>query len=1380
MAIENRKCICRLARAGVGLFLGALSVCGGAAGQSSYQPAVTTGSVVTIPSSTTWGQVYKIVFYDGSVLALDAANDALYQLSPGATAWSCLTPGPNGCKGGFLGSGYNTQGMAIDAVGTLYLTIAYPNSQDGVALFWRVPYDAKDKTWKPTSSSGWGGGETAPNDGGGDQIVDSNGNTITGQDKVYSDEVFFLNSPKRDGSGTLYWWETTNPIIWAVAVDKNGNADQPQGNVMAYQIVDQLKEGQGKMTVDVNGNIYFVEYHAATNLSRATGVFFISAAQVADAKNGNPITGTNGTAEQQLQRIDAAQASSASPIVYAGVTLDEAGNLYLDSENNSSYNETVAGLWKVPNECGGPTKVDKASCLNYSDISMLAPFSGNQPVAIDPRGYIWDALYQDPSAPGSGPYPGVYAILVWAPGSLNLGASPALITGPAGIVQPGPAGTEIVTFNQPVTLSAIQLAQLGGGSDFAFTSTNPNPASPPATTSPQCTPGTVYTAQSSCLIWVGLNARAPGAVSGQMTLSGMVGTSTTATYVPGSTVYLSGIGQGAEAAMLASPAPTAIAAGLKTPAQVAADPLGNTYVADPGLGAVEMYPAGSAAGTTGTSVGTGLTKPTGVAVDGSGDVYIADSGKVFEIPAVNGSIVGQTQITIASGLGSNLNLAADGLGNVYVADAKNAQVVKIPNPAADFIPSGFMLGANGPTTLTVGEGFVTPLFTQPTAIAVDNAGDLFVADNEANGTALVEITPWDQATTITNTLVAPVTGLAVDASGSVIVSQQGGILRIPYVVTSTSSGLNISDESPLGTTITPPITQPNGVALDQHGNLYVTDMTNGPNLYELAVNGTVNFGNALSPQDPADAQVALYDIGNENLLVGTPIVFSGPDVADFAALSGGTCGATGVTPGSACTVEVSFTPPAKGTYTGDSMAVPTNAGNVGGGNISASLSGIALENLVPTQTAIGSVIPAGSTYPGSTTVTVTVTPEPTDSIPANGNTPSGPVTLTLTNVSTQVAIQQTQQASGNASGTTATFTLSGIQGGTYCVTAAYGGNVTALYKPSNSPACSTTAPYSPPGTTFIVAPTPPVITLSEPLGVSANSQNGIYYVKAGQTAITLTANVSSTLGAPTGSITFMNGSTVEGTSQLDANGNAVFVTNVLAIGSYNLTAVYSGDQNFASTNSPAVAFQVIAPSVLITANPKSVTTPAGTPVAATITLQSLAGFAANTGVNITCNIATIPYYAECTFVTNQPGVAQQIICAPQTGSSCTGISTAVVTITSNIPVNLPPSATASVRTHGTGASPLIPAGIFGLGLFGLALRRRAIFNRYLLNVTGLVLLLAGAAMGFGGCTNSSYTQQIKVQKYTTPSGTYNVSIQVTDPSSGAVESLPFTLPVTIQ
>jgi len=122
----------------------------------------------------------------------------------------------------------------------------------------------------------------------------------------------------------------------------------------------------------------------------------------------------------------------------------------------------------------------------------------------------------------------------------------------------------------------------------------------------------------------------------------------------------------------------------------------------------------------------------------------------------------------------------------------------------------------------------------------------------------------------------------------------------------------------------------------------------------------------------------------------------------------------------------------------------------------------------------------------------------------------------------------------------------------------------------------------------------------------------------------------------------------------------------------------------------------------------------------------------------------------------------------------------VLTISSNIPVNLPPATAANVRVHGSGTSPLIPAGLFGFGLFGLALRRRAIFNRKLLNGASLGLLLMGVVMGFGGCTNNSYTKTPLAQKYTTPSGTYKVSILVTNSASGVTESLPFTLGVTIQ
>jgi len=1428
MTIETRAYICRLARTGMGILMGVLLVCGTAEGQA---PAVTTGSVVTIPSDSSWGQIYKILFYNGNVLALDTGNSALYQLSPGATSWSTLVSAAGGSTMLGKAGSFNSDGMTIDAQGTLYIGIRYQNSAAPSALFWRVPYNAAGNTWNPTTSNGWGS-----------NIVDSTGSTPTAvETESYSDDVEFVNSPKMDGSGTLYWIGEASNVIYSAPVDNQGDVEL--ASVPVTFIVNSLEADQGKMAVDVNGNIYFVENHAVKNTGRATGVFFIPAGTTG-------ITGAGGSAEAQLQRIDASN-TGANPIVYSGVTLDEAGNLYLTSEQNSTYDETINGVWMVPNECGGPSKVTSAACLNYSHTSLVAPVGSNNPMAIDSRGYDWIPTYQDWNPAGSGPFPGVYGIVVWAPGSLNLSSEPTgtttpwitnlnpvfgnvgasvTITGlnfgstqgtstvsfngtaaasignwsdtsitavvPAGAttgpvvvtangvtsnsvaftvgaapVVSGAIGTLFDNFNATVTPSAFPISQIGSGSDFVNVQTNPNPASPPAATSPQCSATMIYTSQATCQIWVGLNARAPGAVSGELTISGTVGTSTQNEFVSGSTVYLSGTGQGAEAALLESPLETTITAALQTPQQVAADPLGDTYIADSGLKKVLCF------GTycTASSIGTGLAGPTGVAADESGDVYIADSGKVIEVPATNGVPVAANQTTIASGFGKNLNLAVDGLGDVYVADPNNARVVKIPNPAtAQLIPNGNTAGVNASTIVTVGSGFKSP-----SAVAVDNAGDLFVAD----GANLYEVTPWSVQTDITSSLTT-VTGLAVDASGSVVVSQSGGLLRIPSI----SGTLQVNSAGPIAGNLTNPITAPNGVALDQSGNIYVSDVTGGtPNLFELAVGGLINpvdgfinFGDGLTPTLLAVQDVPLFDIGNEPLTVTGVPVFSGSVASDFSVVppSGGTaCDTTGVnsvSTGSSCTLGLGFTPPAPPpgdttpiTYTGG-MTVPTNAGNVPSGTVTANLQATALAGQEPTQTTV-SLTPATSTYPGSTTATVTVTPEPGGGIDYPNSVPSGTVTLTLTSTavgSTQPPLVKTAQATGTTAGTTATFTLTGIQGGPYSVTAVYAGNIAQLMQGSTSSAV-----------TFTVAPALPTITLSEPLGVSANSANGIYYVQDKQATITLTANVTSLLGTPTGTVTFMNGSQVVGTETPDANGNAVFPTNNLADGSYNLTAVYSGDQNFAQVTSKVIAFQVIPSSVLITASPTTVSTPAGTPVSSTITLQSLAGFSAPNGANLVCDNSTLPYYSECTFSVPEP-----VICAPPglATNPCSGILTSVLTISSNIPVNLPPATAANVRVHGSGTSPLIPAGLFGFGLFGLALRRRAIFNRKLLNGASLGLLLMGVVMGFGGCTNNSYTKTPLAQKYTTPSGTYKVSILVTNSASGVTESLPFTLGVTIQ
>jgi hypothetical protein len=228
---------------------------------------------------------------------------------------------------------------------------------------------------------------------------------------------------------------------------------------------------------------------------------------------------------------------------------------------------------------------------------------------------------------------------------------------------------------------------------------------------------------------------------------------------------------------------------------------------------------------------------------------------------------------------------------------------------------------------------------------------------------------------------------------------------------------------------------------------------------------------------------------------------------------------------------------------------------------------------------------------------------------------------------------------------------------------------------------------------------------------------------------------------------------------------------------YSVTASYGGDENFSpvSTKVP-VTFQLIPESVLLTASPASVSTKAGTPVASTITIQSLVGFSALRGANISCEIApadTVPSYSECTFNNPQP-----IICAPTATNNTCNPATTVLTLSTNIPVNIP-IASNTHRSQPFG-SPLSLAGIFGLGLLGLTLRRRAIFNRSLLNLICLVLSFAGAVMGITSCTNSNYTHTPVVPVYTTLSGTYSISIQVTDTATGVVESLPFTLGVTIQ
>src|SRR6202051_4133504 len=69
--------------------------------------------------------------------------------------------------------------------------------------------------------------------------------------------------------------------------------------------------------------------------------------------------------------------------------------------------------------------------------------------------------------------------------------------------------------------------------------------------------------------------------------------------------------------------------------------------------------------------------------------------------------------------------------------------------------------------------------------------------------------------------------------------------------------------------------------------------------------------------------------------------------------------------------------------------------------------------------------------------------------------------------------------------------------------------------------------------------------------------------------VTFTATVTANAGTPTGTVTFFDNAAIAlGTGTL-SSGTATFSTTSLSVGSHSITAVYSGDGNFAtSTSSP--------------------------------------------------------------------------------------------------------------------------------------------------------------------------------------------------------------------
>jgi sugar lactone lactonase YvrE len=156
---------------------------------------------------------------------------------------------------------------------------------------------------------------------------------------------------------------------------------------------------------------------------------------------------------------------------------------------------------------------------------------------------------------------------------------------------------------------------------------------------------------------------------------------------------------------------TVFATGLGSIGGIAVDGQGNVYVSDFSANVVRKLPAGGGPGAVLST--PGVKQPYALAIDAAGDLFIGDinADDVVEVPAAGGALV-----TVATGIVPN-GLAVDVSGNLFILTEATQGIYEVPAGSAS---------SATPTQLTATG------FDIGAGIAVDNAGNLYVADSGNN------------------------------------------------------------------------------------------------------------------------------------------------------------------------------------------------------------------------------------------------------------------------------------------------------------------------------------------------------------------------------------------------------------------------------------------------------------------------------------------------------------------------------------------------------------------------------------------------------------------------------------------------------------------------
>ena len=549
------------------------------------------------------------------------------------------------------------------------------------------------------------------------------------------------------------------------------------------------------------------------------------------------------------------------------------------------------------------------------------------------------------------------------------------------------------------------------------------------------------------------------------------------------------------------------------------DAAGDVYFNDSGTNKIWIVYAGGT-GTAGTnliSIEAGVTSPQ------LGYIYAVAGG------AVTGAYTGDGSLATASTVsfhGVN-DMKFDAAGDMYIVDQGNNSI-RVVNAKTGIIStfaggaSGLgtagSSGANGPATAA--------LLNAPYGIAVDAAGDVYIADKSNHEIKMVYEGGSQAAALITltnKTITSPTVG-------DIYIVVGNGSTHYPYGVLATSSALN----------------SPTMVALDAADNIYVAD-----NGYAVVL--------------------------EVNAITGIMVTVAGISGTGFAG-DGGPATAAQMS-GIRCVA-----------VDGAGRLYITDATNMRIREVS---QGILIF--------VGE--PVGSTSAPSIVTLIN----------------TGNATLNFTGGAPAFGGTNASDFAIDSASSLNTCALAPLAPAATC-------NVAITYAPTNAGTSAATLTYTTNG-----ALTTQQITLQGQLTPATTGLAATTTMAYPGEAVTLTATVSS-VGTPTGTVTFLQGTTVLQTSTLPASGVVTYSLGSLALGAYTYTVKYSGDINYAGSTSNAVTVDVDSFTVSATSSPVSVTP--GQAASTTLTITGL-GPATQT-LSLSC---AAPVMLGCAFTPSSASVS---------------------------------------------------------------------------------------------------------------------------------------------